>query len=582
MRNIFSLLAISVSLGITAAQVILPLISHDQLVQRRYRHLKITSPGTYNGIPIKRTLEAVATDDNGDIIEVSELFQGYGTHYVDLWVGTPPQRQTVIVDTGSGVTAFPCKGCQDCGSSYHASAFFVEENSSTFQKMTCDTCQQGTCRSKGSSEEYCSLSVSYQEGSMWSAYEAVDVTYLGGLHTGPVRPKETGEKLAGFIHGEDPMDAQDFSFDMTFGCQNKITGLFKTQLADGIMGMCLKKSSLFEQMYDQGVIAKQSFSLCFVRGEEAARDGTQAGALTMGGTDEKLHTGPMVYAKGLQAKGVMHGVNMRAIYIMGSEHYTAAEANPKNTQKLDVSASSLSQGPIIVDSGTTDTYLTRQVYTSFHDTFKAITGYAYNENGMTLSDEQVNKLPTILIQLEGISSNEPGTPGLAETIDSANPKDILIAIPPSHYIEYNTEKGQYVGRVFMTESYGTVLGANFMRGHDVFFDIVNNQRIGFATSDCDYTAFSGSNLPQKDQVSEPSNNDNNDVVANMPSKGSNKFTFDFHQVALILVGVVVSGFVVTALLKQYRARVYTGINADDNEHLSDLHLEAEIQLAEIS
>ena len=28
------------------------------------------------------------------------LYQGYGTHYVDLWIGTPPQRQTVIVDTG--------------------------------------------------------------------------------------------------------------------------------------------------------------------------------------------------------------------------------------------------------------------------------------------------------------------------------------------------------------------------------------------------------------------------------------------------------------------------------------------------
>ena len=33
----------------------------------------------------------------GDPTPVSELFQGYGTHYADLWCGTPPQRQTVIV-----------------------------------------------------------------------------------------------------------------------------------------------------------------------------------------------------------------------------------------------------------------------------------------------------------------------------------------------------------------------------------------------------------------------------------------------------------------------------------------------------
>lgn len=576
-------LTISISIGITAAQVILPLISHDQLVQRRFRHLKITSPGSFNGIPIKRSLQGDNTDSNGDIVEVSELFQGYGTHYVDLWVGTPPQRQTVIVDTGSGVTAFPCKGCQDCGSSYHASAFFVEENSSTFQKMTCDTCQEGSCRNKDSADEYCSLSVSYQEGSMWAAYEAMDVTYLGGVHTGPLKPKEEGEKMTGFIHGEDPMDAPDFSFDMIFGCQNKITGLFKTQLADGIMGMCLKPSSIFEQMYNQGIIAKPSFSLCFVRGEDAARDGTVAGALTMGGTDDKLHESPMIYAKGFSAKGgVMHGVSIRAVYIMGSEKYTAAEANPKNTQKVNISTTSLSQGSVIVDSGTTDTYLTRQLYQPFHDAFKAVAGFTYNENGMSLSDDQVSKLPTILIQLEGINSNEPGTPGLAGAIDSTNPKDVLIAIPPSHYIEYDSQSGQYVGRVFMTESYGTVLGANFMRGHDVFFDIPTNNRIGFAPSDCDYLALSGSRLPPNEQVSESNNDDYYDVVSKMSPKGSNDFAIDFHQIALYLVGFGVSAFVVITLLKQYKARKYTGINADDNGHLSDLHLESEIQLAEIS
>jgi hypothetical protein len=42
------------------------------------------------------------------------LFQGMGVHYVYMWVGSPPQRVTVIVDTGSHHTAFPCVGCK-CG-----------------------------------------------------------------------------------------------------------------------------------------------------------------------------------------------------------------------------------------------------------------------------------------------------------------------------------------------------------------------------------------------------------------------------------------------------------------------------------
>ena len=47
-------------------------------------------------------------------IEVPEV-TGYGTHYAYIWVGTPPQRQSVIVDTGSFHTAFPCEPCSNCG-----------------------------------------------------------------------------------------------------------------------------------------------------------------------------------------------------------------------------------------------------------------------------------------------------------------------------------------------------------------------------------------------------------------------------------------------------------------------------------
>ena len=43
---------------------------------------------------INRDLAATVTAQ-----QVAALFQGYGTHYADLWCGTPPQRQTVIVDT---------------------------------------------------------------------------------------------------------------------------------------------------------------------------------------------------------------------------------------------------------------------------------------------------------------------------------------------------------------------------------------------------------------------------------------------------------------------------------------------------
>lgn len=37
-----------------------------------------------------------------------------GTHFVYAHVGTPPQRVSLIIDTGSYTTAFPCTGCRAC------------------------------------------------------------------------------------------------------------------------------------------------------------------------------------------------------------------------------------------------------------------------------------------------------------------------------------------------------------------------------------------------------------------------------------------------------------------------------------
>jgi hypothetical protein len=119
----------------------------------------------------------------------------------------------------------------------------MEDTSSTFEKFDCHSCQsRGVCYNRDKPGEYCSLHVSYQEGSSWSAFQGRDVTYLGGPHDVPVEVKminnnkENSEEeeegnLMNVVHsGVDPQNAADYSFDMTFGCQTSITGLFKTQL----------------------------------------------------------------------------------------------------------------------------------------------------------------------------------------------------------------------------------------------------------------------------------------------------------------------------------------------------------------
>ena len=91
--------------------------------------------------------------------------QGIGTHYVSVFVGTPePQRSTVIVDTGSHFTAFPCKPCEGCGEEYHTDKYYDPEKSQTFRQIGCGSDCTGSCQ-----RNKCIFSQSYSEGSSWTA-----------------------------------------------------------------------------------------------------------------------------------------------------------------------------------------------------------------------------------------------------------------------------------------------------------------------------------------------------------------------------------------------------------------------------
>ncbi|KAL7550499.1 hypothetical protein ACHAWF_013722 [Thalassiosira exigua] len=448
--------------------------------------------------------------------QMGALYQGYGTHYVDLWVGSPnPQRQTVIVDTGSGVTAFPCEECKGCGDSYHTDHYYKHSESKTFRPLKCNECFRGYCATMSGGKK-CRISMSYAEGSSWSAYEAQDLCYAGGPH-------DKGLKIAGAatnledvtLDRIDPVDASQFAFELAFGCQVSITGLFITQLADGIMGMENEKTAFWKQMHTKSAIPRPEFSLCFSRSDQADRDGTGAGAMTLGGVDPRLHASPMVFAKNVKGSG-FYAVHLKAVYMRKSGGVSAQTRDMSDMKKLPLSEDQLNRGNVIVDSGTTDTYFNSQLAGPFKKMWKEMTGKDYNHSPREMTKEQIDKLPTIILIISGYADQTVGDEPSDDPNDVANyvgdvtdlsssPRDIVLAIPGAHYMEYDPDNGKYVPRFYTEESSGSVLGANAMMGHDVYFDIARG-RIGFAESECDYVSLvlseGGSISVAPDRVSE--------------------------------------------------------------------------------
>ena len=82
-------------------------------------------------------------------------------------------------------------------------------------------------------------------------------------------------------------------------------------------------------------------------------------------------------------------------------------------------------------------------------------------------------------------------PVLAGLVNPENPLNILLALPPAHYMERTShgsnegDRGSFSMHVHFTEILGRLLGANIMIGLNVVFN-VDNFRVVFVESDYHY------------------------------------------------------------------------------------------------
>jgi len=333
-------------------------------------------------------------------------------------VGSPPQRVSVIVDTGSHHTAFPCMGC-NCGK--HMNELYDPKKSKSSKVkhilppsflftsspgllkylliFAHDNLSFKVIECFGSSKNRCSFSQSYSEGSSWRAYKVSDVIWVGGSSL-PMVP-----------------EADKLSSEFTFGCMESETGLFRGQIVDGIMGMSAAHDTLAFRLYSNKITRSRAFSMCFRVG---------GGVLTLGGLDTRLNYGDMKYIRLIKGSG-WFTVRLLEVFIRSGK-------DKINVKSVDATSQKYNSGKgCIVDSGTTDTYLPSSIAYQFNSIFKELSGMSYSNKPMEIKPEIFENLPVIVFKFE-----------------STNGKPVYIEMPPESYSE-QLDVNKYAFRIYVNE-----------------------------------------------------------------------------------------------------------------------------------
>ncbi len=171
-------------------------------------------------------------------------------YYMKFYVGSPFVEQSAIIDTGSDTLAFPCDQCKtgDCGK-HQDPRFFTQKSKSFNFDLQCYN------HLIYENHDICRFTKSYAEGSSLFGFLAND--YIKFKNSRPVQDLKLN-KLNSFL-------SKDLTLKSDFGCTTKETGLFKTQFADGILGLD-NTSQFITSMEKDNVFSSPmtfSFGLCF-------------------------------------------------------------------------------------------------------------------------------------------------------------------------------------------------------------------------------------------------------------------------------------------------------------------------------
>lgn len=373
------------------------------------------------------------------------LLATHNSHHVYIYVGSPPQRRLVIIDTGSRYLVLPCAPCARCGKKHYSKAYFDPSISTTdaYNQCRLDECTFLSSNNKfGScdSNDRCNFQQQYTEGSSTSGFELEDIVWFG--------TNDIEQSVKVYMKTAVPF---------SFGCETFETGMIANQFADGIVGLISQgKGSIIDIMYEHRAIFDKSFSLCLTK---------SGGRFSLGGTS-------------MMTK---HKEVMQIEPLMSSDYYTVQVKAVFIGDIAIERAYAFNHGiGTIIDSGTTDSYLPKAISIEFEAAWMKLTKQVHTNTKQKLTFDEFQMLPNITIVLstsgykwviephsymESIKSKE--TPVMTDD-------DIKSGWSGSRY---------FVNRLYTDEENGAVLGSNAMNGHDILFH-TKHKIVAIAKADC--------------------------------------------------------------------------------------------------
>ncbi|XP_004246049.1 aspartic proteinase CDR1-like [Solanum lycopersicum] len=276
----------------------------------------------------------------------SDVIPDYADYLMKIAIGTPPRKTYAILDTGSDLTWIQCKPCNRCYK--QILPIFDPKKSSTYKTIGCQSkeckfVRESTCGSKN----VCEYEVHYGDGSYSIGDVASDTFTFDSTYSKKVN---------------------DISIEnVIFGCGHHNGGNFGNHSA-GIVGLGYSNISIINQLDKQ---IKGKFSYCLVP------NGDLSLPYHSPNTTSKINFGPKAFVSGtnvlttpiIRKKSVVLGYDLFYFLNLESISVGGKKLEFKSSQLMsssDVADEDL--GNIIIDSGTTLTYLPE----NFYDRFESI------------------------------------------------------------------------------------------------------------------------------------------------------------------------------------------------------------------